>query len=163
MPTSSRDARARVSRFRVPSRDASAMASDGEEVGCSGSEGEERVHATETRGQMLQRHKREQKACKDAVKRMGKKRKEEATKMEEDLKKRQEKERTAFVSLAEFTDEQFMADYELLEGVRVGTESAKRARPPIPQRNLPPHLHQLKVQAKKRDVELLLQQPGMKT
>lgn len=69
------------------------MASDGVEVGCSGSEGEERVHATETRGQMLQRHKREQKACKDAVKRMGKKRKEEATKMEEDLKKRQEKER----------------------------------------------------------------------
>lgn len=69
--------------------------------------------------------------------------------------------RTAFVSLAEFTDDQFMADYELLEGVRIGAEAAKRRRPPQPQRSLPSHLHQLKVQAKHREVELLLQQPGM--
>lgn len=65
------------------------------------------------------------------------------------------------MSLAEFTDDQFMADYELLEGVRIGTEAAKRRRPPQPQRSLPSHLHQLKVQAKHREVELLLQQPGM--
>lgn len=68
------------------------MVLDAEENGASDHADEETVRAKETRGQMLQRHKRELKACKDAAKRMGKKRKEEAAKMEEELKKKHEKE-----------------------------------------------------------------------
>eukprot|EP01026_Neomeris_dumetosa_P026937 TRINITY_DN21933_c0_g1_i2.p1 TRINITY_DN21933_c0_g1~~TRINITY_DN21933_c0_g1_i2.p1 ORF type:complete len:384 (-),score=93.45 TRINITY_DN21933_c0_g1_i2:294-1445(-) len=52
--------------------------------------GEER--GEETRGQMLQRHKKELKQLKEQLKRLGKKKKDEANKMEQDLLSTQQKE-----------------------------------------------------------------------
>lgn len=51
---------------------------------------------SETKGQMTQRHKREMKALKDKVKRMGKKGKEEGAKLLKEMEERHEKETKCF-------------------------------------------------------------------
>ena len=77
--------------FLVGSGDGSDDGSDGEDNAqdCSAS--------GETRGKMQQRHKREAKAMKDQVKRLGKKGKDEAAKLEAEMKSRHE---TELASLA---------------------------------------------------------------
>jgi OTU domain-containing protein 6 len=67
--------------FLVGSGDGSSDDSDGDEE-------QERSASGETRGQMVQRHKREAKSVKDQVKRLGKKGKDEAAKLESEMKTR---------------------------------------------------------------------------
>ncbi|KAH7619635.1 hypothetical protein Ndes2526B_g06617 [Nannochloris sp. 'desiccata'] len=67
--------------FLVGSGDGSSDDSDGDEV-------QDRSASGETRGQMVQRHKREVKIVKEQVKRLGKKGKDEAAKLESEMKTR---------------------------------------------------------------------------
>ena len=67
--------------FLVGSGDGSSDDSDGDEI-------EDRSASGETRGKMVQRHKRETKALKEQVKRLGKKGKDEAAKLEAEMKTR---------------------------------------------------------------------------
>jgi len=68
--------------FLVGSGDGSSDDNDGDEV-------QDRSASGETRGQMVQRHKREAKILKEQVKRLGKKGKDEAAMLESELKTRQ--------------------------------------------------------------------------
>ncbi len=67
--------------FLVGSGDGSSSDSEGDEV-------QDRSASGETRGQMVQRHKREAKSVKEQVKRLGKKGKDEGAKLEAEMKTR---------------------------------------------------------------------------
>jgi OTU domain-containing protein 6 len=67
--------------FLVDAGDGPSDDSDGDEV-------QERSESGETRGQMVQRHKREAKTVKEQVKRLGKKGKDEAAKLDTEMKTR---------------------------------------------------------------------------
>eukprot|EP00887_Chlorella_sp_A99_P006748 scaffold3.g6748.t1 len=71
------------------------LAQQGGDEGSSGEAAGEGGDAHESRGHLVQRHKREQKALKDQVKRLGKKGREEAARLEGELARRQAEELAA--------------------------------------------------------------------
>lgn len=93
----------------------------------SGAEDGTSSRASETRGQMLQRHKRELKACKDAAKRLGKKRKDEASKVEEEMKARHARE-ILEMEAKEPVSKELETLTQSVSAVSVGSEGTKMTK-----------------------------------
>ncbi|KAL4431981.1 hypothetical protein ABPG77_000248 [Micractinium sp. CCAP 211/92] len=95
-----------------------------EEAGSSSDE--EGEPGVETRGKMLQRHKREQKALKDQVKRLGKKGKDEAARLEAELAARHAAELAALDSGKEKTAAEAVAVADSLYSVHLGADGEEQ-------------------------------------
>lgn len=94
----------------------------------SDDEGEDAANKKESRGQMVQRHKREAKAVKEKVKRMGKKGKEEGTKLLKEMEERHEKELQSLEMGDEESDGQVQAVAATLYGTSISSPKKTKAQ-----------------------------------
>jgi len=96
--------------------------------GASDDEGEDEACKKESRGQMVQRHKREAKAVKDKVKRMGKKGKEEGAKLLKEMEDRHEKELMSLDTGDGESDGQVQAVAATLYGTSISSPKKTKAQ-----------------------------------
>lgn len=71
------------------------------------------------------------------------------------------RDRTGYIKRVEFDDRTVLSDYKFLEEAKLVQEVAKRAKPPTPRFQLPPHLQSLVYQASRKGVTLQIMSPGM--
>jgi OTU domain-containing protein 6 len=96
-----------------------------------GGSGGDRTAGGETRGQLLQRHKREVKALKDKTKKLGKKGKDEAAALEADMERRHAEELASLRSAPLLTAEAAVAAADSLYAVSLNESAAgKKAQQP---------------------------------
>jgi OTU domain-containing protein 6 len=91
-------------------------------------EGDDAACKMESRGQMVQRHKREAKAVKDKVKRMGKKGKEEGAKLLKEMEERHEKELESLEMGDGESDDQVQAVAASLYGTSINSPKKTKAQ-----------------------------------
>ena len=94
----------------------------------SADEDDDAASKKESRGQMVQRHKREAKAVKDKVKRMGKKGKEEGAKLLKEMEERHEKELESLDMGDGESDSQVQAVAATLYGTSISSPKKTKAQ-----------------------------------